>query len=314
MTRTRCAALYNHVNLRAGNELYPCCRFKKSLGKWTGDLEDALHSPVFEHLRFRAQTEQLPECAKCFHEEHLGRKSYREWWNENYESSQVSLKYLLIGLDNICNLSCDGCGPEWSSSWFKKLNPDQPVKSGYRITDIDSIPESVEFIEFQGGEPLQTSRWRETLALHPSPNKCSVQIVTNCMHELSLEDHAVLAKFQSVKFWLSIDAWGSLNDQVRTGSSWDTVEKIALDINSWYEARVETTMHRNTVLALPLLEDWIIKNNLDWNVFPLTRPQHLDCAVMDDKDQVLKVLDSLSYKDKSKLIDHCTSKTQPWLV
>ena len=312
--KTNCAALYNHVNLRAGNELYPCCRFKKSLGKWTEDISDALHSPVFEHLRYRAQTEELPECAKCFHEERIGRKSYRQWWNENYDTSSVSLKYLLIGLDNICNLSCDGCGPEWSSSWFKKLNPDQSVKVGYKITEIDSIPETVEFIEFQGGEPLQTSRWRDTLALHPNPNNCTVQIVTNCMHELSLQDHAVLAKFQNVKFWLSIDGFGSTNDRVRTGSQWETVEKNALDIQSWYEAKVETTMHCNNVFDLPQLETWISGTNLDWNIFPLTRPPHLDCADMEDKDRVIDVLNSLQYEGKDRLIDHCTSKTQPWLV
>ena len=134
------------------------------------------------------------------------------------------------------------------------------------------------------------------------------------MHELTLEDHAVLAKFQAVKFWLSIDGFGSVNDRVRTGSDWETVEKNALDIHSWYEAKVETTMHCNNVFDLPHLEMWVNDNNLDWNVFPLTRPPHLDCADMRDKDKVIDVLNSLQYKGKDRLIDHCTSKTQPWLV
>lgn len=311
---TKCAALYNHVNLRAGNELYPCCRFKKSLGIWTGDLDDALHSPVFDHLRFRAQTEQLPECAKCFHEERIGRKSYRQWWNENYDTWETSLKYLLIGLDNICNLSCDGCGPDWSSSWFKQLNPDQPVKAGYKITNITSIPSSVEFIEFQGGEPLQTSRWYDTLSLHPDPSKCTVQIVTNCMHSLSASDMALLNQFKKVQFWLSIDGYGTMNDRVRTGSDWATVETNALALNKWYECKVETTMHCNNVLELPQLEDWIIKHNLSWNIFPLTRPTHLDCASMIEKDRAIKTIDSLAYEDKKLLIDHCVAKIQPWLV
>ena len=127
----------------------------------------------------------------------IGRKSYRQ--NGGMKTmihQRFRLNTLLIGLDNICNLSCDGCGPEWSSSWFKKLNPDQSVKAGYKITDIDSIPESVEFIEFQGGEPLQSSRWRDTLALHPNPNNCTVQIVTNCMHELFFKITRYLQSFK----------------------------------------------------------------------------------------------------------------------
>ena len=131
------------------------------------------------------------------------------------------------------------------------------------------------------------------------------------MHELTLEDHAVLAKFQAVKFWLSIDGFGSVNDRVRTGSEWETVEKNALDIHSWYEAKVETTMHCNNVFDLPHLEMWVNDNNLDWNVFPLTRPPHLDCAY-EDKDKVIET-NSLQHKGKNGFI-HCTSKTQPWLV
>ena len=80
------------MNLRAGNELYPCCRFKKSLGKWTEDISDALHSPVFEHLRYRAQTEELPECSKCFHEERSEEKVIDSGGMRTITSS-VSLKY-----------------------------------------------------------------------------------------------------------------------------------------------------------------------------------------------------------------------------
>ena len=179
---TNCAALFNHTNVRPGNIVYPCCRFKKPIGSYTHDI---LHSQVYNKLRNKANNEQLPECSKCFHEEAIGRESYRQWWNKNYTTHTIDLKYLLIGLNNICSLTCDGCGPEWSSSWFKKLNPNAPVKKGYKHTDINYIPNTVEFIEFQGGEPLQTLRHRELLSLHPNPSICTVQYVTNCMHSLT---------------------------------------------------------------------------------------------------------------------------------
>ena len=303
---TNCAALFNHTNVRPGNIVYPCCRFKRPIGSYTRDI---LNSEVYTKLRNKANNEQLPECSKCFHEESIGRESYRQWWNKNYTTHTIGLKYLLIGLNNICSLTCDGCGPEWSSSWFKKLNPSTPVKKGYKHTDINYIPNTVEFIEFQGGEPLQTLRHRELLSLHPNPSICTVQYVTNCMHQLTDVDIELFSRFKQIKFWLSIDGYGSINDRVRSGSVWKTVEKNAIDLASKYSCTVETTLHKNNIFDMPAMSEWIKQNNLKWNIFPLTRPRNLDCAYMKEINKVIDTISSLEYNNKKELIAHCNSQS-----
>jgi hypothetical protein len=303
---TNCAALFNHINVRPGNIVYPCCRFKRPVGSYTSNI---LNSEVYNELRNKANIKQLPECSKCFHEESLGKESFRNQWNKNYTTDTVDLKYLLIGLNNICSLTCDGCGPEWSSSWFKKLNPNISIKKGYKHTNISSIPDTIEFIEFQGGEPFETSTHRKVLELHPNPSICTVQYVTNCMHSFTDKDYYIFNKFKQIKFWLSIDGYGDTNNKVRSGSVWEIVEKNAIDIASKYSCTVETTLHKNNILDIINLEKWIKKYNLNWNITPLTRPRHLDCAYMSDIYKAIDILYKLSYINKDVLIAHCNTQS-----
>ena len=41
-----CSALYNHTNIRNGNRIYPCCRFKKQLLTFDDDVENILNTKI----------------------------------------------------------------------------------------------------------------------------------------------------------------------------------------------------------------------------------------------------------------------------
>ena len=62
------------------------------------------------------------------YEEDNGKKSLREKFNETYDMETIGLEYLEVGLDNICNLTCDGCWAEFSSSWSEKTVSRQAKK------------------------------------------------------------------------------------------------------------------------------------------------------------------------------------------
>jgi hypothetical protein len=64
----------------------------------------------------------------------LGKPSLRQWFNEQYSTDKVKLRYFEVGFDNICDLTCDGCWEEWSSSWWVKKNPNLPPKQGITST------------------------------------------------------------------------------------------------------------------------------------------------------------------------------------
>jgi sulfatase maturation enzyme AslB (radical SAM superfamily) len=282
----KCAALYSHTNIRSGNRVFPCCRFKKPIQTFDGDVSNVLFSKEYGELRNKFEKEELPECNKCWHEESLGKESLRQWFNKNYSSDKTELKYLEIGFDNICNLTCDGCWEEWSSSWWAKKNPDLPLKKGIvSIDEITSVPSTIERIVFLGGEPLMTSRHRLFLEKLENLQNITVEYFTNGMFSLTNKDQKVLNQCKSVKFTVSIDGYGELNNRIRSGSDWQTVEKNTKQISSLYNSVVHTVVHKNSWHGLTDLARWIEDNSYSWTTNVLTYPSHLDIINLESKEK-----------------------------
>ena len=241
-----CAALHNHTNIRGGDRIYPCCRYKTPLQKFDGNVDNILHSNEYVELR-KNFTIDDPNCAKCKHEEGIGKQSLREWFNKTYTTDEIKLKYLEVGFDNICDLTCDGCWEEWSSSWWVKKNPDLPAKQGITsTTEFRNIPECVEKVVFLGGEPLMTNRHRRFLESFNTLKQLEVEYFTNGMHTLTENDYRLLSQCKHVHFTISIDGVGALNDQVRSGSNWSTVTSTLDEITDMFDCTIHTTIHKHT--------------------------------------------------------------------
>jgi len=217
MNNTICAAFWNHTNVRGGNRIFPCCRFKKPIDVFNGNLKNILHSPAYDELRSLSKSNTpIDECQKCYLEEKLGKKSLRQEFNEIYTTENIELKFLEIGFDNICNLTCDGCWGEFSSSWANKENPTLLKKDNVLDTDeIQLIPDSIRKIIFLGGEPLMTNRHLKMLYKIENLSKISLIYYTNGTFLLSDNEIKILKQAESVQFILSIDGIGKLNETVR---------------------------------------------------------------------------------------------------
>jgi MoaA/NifB/PqqE/SkfB family radical SAM enzyme len=293
MENTFCSAFWNHTNIRGGNRVFPCCRYKTPVQTFDGDLGKVLYSDEYESLRSDSLNGiRNSNCEKCYYEESLNKKSTRQWFNENYQGNSVELKYLEVGFDNICNLACDGCWEEWSSSWWVKKNPEGKVVEGILSTsDFVNIPETIEKIVFLGGEPLITNRHRKFLQSFSDLSHLTVEYFTNGMFDLTQEDHKLLRKCKSVKFTVSVDGYRELNEKVRTGSEWNKVEQFITNLE--YEKVVHTTIHRNNWHGLSEIYNWISINKYTWTTNVLTYPKHLDIINLDDseKQKLLCILD-----------------------
>lgn len=300
-----CAALYNHTNLRNGDRIFPCCRYKSPIQKFNGDVKNILASDEYKQLR-NSWTIEDPNCAKCLHEENLGKQSLREWFNETYSIDKVDLKYFEIGFDNICDLTCDGCWEEWSSSWWIKKNPNLPAKQGIvSTTEFRNIPESVEKVVFLGGEPLMTNRHRRFLESFNTLEHLEVEYFTNGMHSLKDEDFDLLKKCKRVHFTVSIDGYGKLNETVRSGSVWDTVIKTLNQIANNFEYTIHTTVHRNNWYGLPEMFNWTKKYS-KWTTNILTFPQELDIINLEqcDKNKLMNILQIYDIPNKEYIESH----------
>lgn len=286
---TRCAAFWVHTNVRSGNKVYPCCRYKTAVSKFDGSLDEILQSPEYEKLRQDSESGiSNPNCAKCFYEESLGGKSLRQIFNEQYAAQQcASLRYLEIGFDNMCNLACDGCGPEFSSTWATLLG--LSIKSSVTsIDDIEHVPDSLEKIVFLGGEPLINNRHKKFLS--KITNLPSLEVVYNTNGSFLLDSATIESLYQcrSVKFILSIDGVAELNTKVRKHSDWQKILKFIDQITLLnFELEIHTVLHRRNWFGLPDLQRFVKERSLPWSINVLTYPPELDIIHLPDDEKIM---------------------------
>ena len=301
---SKCAAFYKHTNVRSGNRIFPCCRYKEPIAVFDGNLNKILDLPEMQKLR-ETPVEDNPNCAKCIHEESLGKNSLRERFNAEYDTEEVKLEYLEIGFDNICNAACDGCYPEFSSEWGKILDPNKK-KHIVSSDEITSIPDTVTKILFLGGEPLMTNRHRRLLEMVNDLSKMTVIYNTNGTFMLDKETIRQLEKCKSVEFILSLDGYGELNERVRKNCEWNKIERFIDQVKIWgYKLSVNTVLHRNNYHGLVDLENYINSlKDVEWSVNILTFPKHLDVNTVENKQEVINNIAKTNIANKEALINH----------
>lgn len=296
---SNCAAFWHHTNIRNDNNVFPCCRFKTPIQKFDGDVVNILNSAEYKALR--EATGPIAGCAKCDYEETMGKESLRQQFNKQYDMETVKLEFLEVGLDNICNLTCDGCWDEFSSSWAKKSNSKIIVRTS---TDITELPDTVNKILFLGGEPLMTTRHIRLLKIANRP-ELDVTYNTNGTFLLDEETIALLNDCKHVKFILSVDGYGELNEQVRSGSKWSDIIKFIDQISDLgFELVIHTVIHKNNWQGMPQLADFVKRCHLPWTTNVLTYPQHLDIANVENKSAIRNLLSNIEFPNKAYTLKH----------
>ena len=300
---SKCAAFWKHTNIRNNNKIYPCCRYKTPVATFDGDVEGILHSKVYDELR---QADYLEGCSKCYYEEAQGKESLRERFNAEYDTDTVELKYLELGLDNICNLTCDGCFGEFSSEWSKIENPDKPSSYHIRSTkDFDNVPSTVDKILFLGGEPLMTKRHLKVLEKVNNKDQVTLVYNTNGTFLLDIQTEEMFKQFKQVEFILSIDGYAELNDNVRCGSKWKDIINFINQVYGKYKMSINTVLHLNNWHGIKELESFINKLlDVSWTVNVLTYPKHLDIVNYQNKQQIIDLIQTTEIPNKEYVINH----------
>jgi MoaA/NifB/PqqE/SkfB family radical SAM enzyme len=297
---SKCAAFWKHTNIRGGNNIYPCCRFKSPIAKFDGNLINVLQIKEYQRLR-ETDVRDLPQCSKCMYEESNGKKSLRQHFNETYDTDNVELEFLEIGFDNICNLTCDGCWGEFSSTWAKK----EGVIHYTSVSDIYEVPLSIKKVLFLGGEPLMTNRHTRFLELITEPN--NVELIYNTNATFMLDDQLInqLKKFKSVKFIVSIDAYGKLNETVRSGSCWEDILKFIKQVQTLnFDLEINTVLHLNNWFGIADLEKFINALNVKWTVNILTYPTKLDINNYENKQEIINLVNTTNIPNREYVIKH----------
>jgi MoaA/NifB/PqqE/SkfB family radical SAM enzyme len=302
--QTKCAAFWQHTNVRSDNRVFPCCRFKQPIQSFDGDLEKILHTNEYNALREQSLAGiPIAGCEKCYYEEAMGKESLREQFNRDYDCDTVELKFLEIGFDNICNLACDGCWGEFSSTWAKKENPN--VIHIKTTDEITVVPDTINKILFLGGEPLMTKRHLKFLKLVKNKKDTSVTYNTNGTFMLNTETQELLRQFKSVKFIVSVDGFGKLNNKVRSGSHWsDIVDFIYQIRKTSFELVIHSVIHINNWHGLADLSNFVSNVGVEWTVNVLTYPPHLNVVNLKDKTELIQLISNINIPNKDYILNH----------
>lgn len=285
MNNTLCAAFWKHTNLRAGDRVFPCCRFKEPIIEFDGDLQQILFHPIYENLRLRSSSgAPIAGCQKCYYEESQGQVSLRQKFNSEFDVDSVELEFFEVGFDNICNLKCNGCSSEFSHKWSDSSNSKKQIYL-QNTQSISHVPASLRKVLFLGGEPLMTNRHRDFLE---KTHIADLEIVynTNGTFLLDQKTIALLQQARKVHFIVSIDALGENNALVRPGSNWSAIENFLAQLDKLRFFRsIHTTLHKDNWMYIGDLARWIRSKNLHWTVNILTHPANLDIKNLSDLDK-----------------------------
>jgi len=303
----KCAAFWKHANIRPGNRVYPCCRFKTPVCNFDGDVKNIIHSTAYQELRTESsQGKFISGCEKCYYEESIGHKSLRQEFNEQYDTDTAELEYLEIGIDNLCNLTCDGCNSEFSTSWMakEKLIYGEPLHGLMENLPITSVPSSVKKILFLGGEPLITDKHLDLIKNIDT----SIEIVYNT-NATFIPNNTCLEQMKrhKTRFIISIDGYGALNETVREGTKWQQVENFI----QWaqlhkFDFEFNTVLHINNYYGIFELQNYLADFDKNWYINVLTYPTNLDIKNLstDKKQHFVEAVSKSTLPNKEFILNH----------
>lgn len=253
-------------------------------------------------------------CESCWHNERNGKESKRHRVNQQYGSTNQSIRHLDLRLSNKCNLQCKMCSGGFS---------DQLVNLAYELKDagIDNdllkhipsqslevdtkklldlvleLPE-LQTLRFAGGEPFIMPEVEEFLYKLVEQGKTDLEIefITNCT-SAKTRILTALEKFKHVELMCSIDAVGAALEYQRYPARWETIKRNFIRMyNSKCTVGLTPAMSMLTYHNMTEFFDWA-------NKFPKARVSYNEVDYPSFLDFRLIPLDARQefYNDFSKV-------------
>jgi MoaA/NifB/PqqE/SkfB family radical SAM enzyme len=278
---------------RASDEisLTPCCLYESKQSHT--DIKEYWNSKEIVNLRTEFLEGKMPDgCRLCWDNERKGFKSLRQsvnkgrlqtyksrLWQTKLQQKPAQVKYTA---GTQCNLACRMCLPTFSTK-VKKVWEIVERKANTEVDDLldnaDYIlanRHSVDYIDITGGEPFFHKNVKKLLheLIRTNDNKhITLHIVTNATR---IDQHTVnlLKQFKDVVLSISMDGVGKVQEYIRPGCSWETLENnIRLLKQNNFSLQVVSTISVLNIIHLEDLETWCKYNDMHWaNPAPIYNP------------------------------------------
>ena len=232
-----CILPFVHLHVNEKNNIKLCCLADgEVVGKYTKDF-DFKNDPAMQEIRSKILAgERIPHCKECYNYEDRGADSSRlrdtaEWVRklniEKVEDVPTELMYYDIRNDNLCNLSCRMCNPQFSSQLAKEYKmlgwiwtPEPKSFSFSEVVDLDTCKK----IYVAGGEPSLMPEFRTFLKKAIDAGKTDIEIRMNTnATNLNKEYRDMLSQFSGLNIVCSIDGFDQINRYIRWPADWDTI-------------------------------------------------------------------------------------------
>jgi radical SAM protein with 4Fe4S-binding SPASM domain len=262
--KTFCPMPFCHVNVKQEGKVSACWRYPDRIGDYTNEsIVEIWNGDKLKTLRKQLLNGERPEgCRSCWDMEDSGVKSTRQQTTEDYKKIAdfdtvkeiiaddysmplTNLKSVEVRFDNICNLMCRHCSPDYSSVWEVAVKRDESlnkkmielgtfrkqeehVKLNDRIIDeIGSLSGNLVEVMLAGGEPLYHNKHYKFIeSLLPNANKIMLSYNSN-LTTLEYKGKNILdlwKNFRRVLLRVSIDGDRDCYQYVRVHNDLDKVE------------------------------------------------------------------------------------------
>ncbi len=304
-----CLAKWKQVSLHLPTGLTNSCYHPplhaiptEGLDKNPGQLHNTPYKK--EQRRIMLRNERPSECQYCWNMEDLGKLSDRHYrsgepWavvdferikNSTGEEDDVIPSYVEVNFNNVCNLACSYCSPQFSSTWAQEVER----LGGYPTSTVHNSPnhfsgsrrviparEHNPYVEafwqwwpdlyphlrhfrMTGGEPLldkNTYRVFDYVLANPKPD-LHLNVTSNfSVDEKSWQKYLSYVKqlcqagnLEHFMQYVSLDAWGAKAEYIRHGLDfnllWDRVNQYLAEVPSYNSLTFIITMNNLSVTSL----------------------------------------------------------------
>ncbi len=301
-----------HMHLWPNGNIYPCCIWdsEEPIAKYgtNSNLKRAWNSDKMKLLRTNMLKDVKTEgCRRCYELEESGaeetlRKMSIQKYSKNWDYVEetrddgdvetLRMNYLDIRFNNLCNLRCQTCGPDLSSSWYEdqtKLYPEDIRPKVISIepavtlwSELEPLLGTVEAAYFAGGEPLICDDHYKILDywLENGMNNVQINYTTNfaLLNHKGAKVLEYWKKFNKVSISASLDDSGARAEYLRKGTNWKIIEKnreLMLKECPDIPFEITPTISVYNVFHFPEFhQDWIERKLLDPNALRLNILTH----------------------------------------
>lgn len=303
-----CIAPWMHLQVEPNGDIQLCCAstFRHEHNNRLGNLNDSEPLDIWNNDQYRyvrrniISGNKIPEyCGSCYKREEGGlSRTERQRFNEEFAEciplvdtthddgrlDTLNIKYLEIRFNNLCNLKCRSCGPDWSTSWANEVGVDKPLVYNDSWRKLLPYASELQKIYFAGGEPLITPEHYDFLEELSNTNTDIELLYTSNFTRLSLKNRHVMdywPKFKVVNACASIDHYDEYASYVRSGSNYNEILDNIKTIQNHKLPNVRTSVTtvyslynatRIGDLIIRLFEDGAINSINQWSLNMLTGP------------------------------------------